>query len=185
MNDSKISVRYSKALFQLAKEQNSLDAVLEDVKLILKVSEMKEVAEFLHSPILNSTEKLKAVKSIFSDKVSKNALSFLKVVIENKRENYLAAIARNYITMYKTEQGIKTVVFTTAVEIDEELRQIINKLVSEVFQTKVELNEKLDQKLVGGYILRIDDNQIDDSISSKLKQYKRELINTSFEKKLK
>ncbi|MBN2680906.1 MAG: ATP synthase F1 subunit delta [Bacteroidales bacterium] len=184
MNQSKISVRYAKALFHLAKDNNSLPAVMDDIKLILDTAKIQELAEFINSPILNSTEKRKAINAIFENKISKHSLSFLNLVLENKRENYLNDIARNFIYMYKTDQGIKSVVFTTPVAIDETLRNNIINLVSTVFSTKVELKERIKEDLLGGYILRIDDNQIDDSISGKLKKYKRELINTSFEKKI-
>lgn len=184
MNQSKISVRYAKALFHLAKDNNSLETVMLDIQLIMNACKTKELGDFINSPVVNSTNKRKVINAVFDKKISDHSLSFLNLVLENKRENYLLDISRNFITMFKTEQGIKTVVFTTPLEIDENLRQMIIKLVGEVFQTKVELHEKVKKDLIGGYILRIDDNQIDDSVSGKLKKYERDLIKTHFEKKL-
>ncbi|HBS85427.1 MAG: ATP synthase F1 subunit delta [Bacteroidetes bacterium GWF2_38_335] len=184
MNQSKISVRYAKALFSIALEKNILEKIYQDMVLISNSGRIPEMAGLLNSPVISTTEKKKAMASLYEKKVDQITMSFLMLVIENKREIFLTDISRYFIDLHKKEHGIKTVTFITAAEIDETLRKKLIELIKSNFKTGVELNEKIDKDLIGGYILQIDDKQIDTSVSGKLKSLKRDLINTTFEKKL-
>ena len=179
MNRSKITVRYAKALFLLAKEKNVLDVIEEDMKLIFNVCQtVNEFILLLESPIITISKKQNIIHEIFKAKVHEISLSFLDLITKNKREIFIKDIARNFLDLFKKHKGIKTTVFTSAVKIDQSLRKHIIELVKKGFNTEVELIENTDEKLIGGFILRVDDQQFDASISTKLKKIKHNLINT-------
>ena len=98
-------------------------------------------------------------------------------MIENRREEYLAGISRYFLTLLKTEQDILDAEIITAAPLDESLRKSILQLIARKFNASVELHEETDKSLIGGFILRVGDQQVDASIANKLKRICNELIN--------
>ena len=176
MNDSKISVRYSRALFQSALEKKILDKVNEDMIFISEICKIPESKEFLNSPIIVPSKKEAIFHKMLGDNVEKITLSLIDLIVKNGRESFIPAIARNFIHETKKYKGITETVLTTAVKVDDKVRKQITDLISEVFKTKVELKANVDPEIVGGFILQIDDSYIDASIKNKLRKIKKELI---------
>ena len=102
MNDSKISVRYSRALFQSALEKKILDKVNQDMILISEICKIAETKEFLQSPIIVPSKKIEIFHKIFGGNVEEITLSLIDLVVKNGRESYLPAIAR--VFMHETMQ---------------------------------------------------------------------------------
>jgi F-type H+-transporting ATPase subunit delta len=176
MNDSKISVRYARALFQSALEKKVLDKVFQDMVFISEICKTTEAREFLNSPVIVPSKKEAILHKMLEGNVDKLTLSLIDLIVKNGRESYLSAIAREYIHETKKYRGITDSVLTTAVKVDEKVRKQITDLISGVFKTKVELKEIIDAEVIGGFILQIDDSYIDASIRNKLRKIKKELI---------
>lgn len=175
MNDSKISVRYSRALFQSALEKKILDEVNQDMIFISEICKIPETKEFIKSPIIVPSKKEAIFHKMLVDNVEKITLSVIDLIVKNGRESFIPAIARNFIHETKKYKGITESVLTTAVKVDDKVRKQITDLISEVFKTKVELKANVDPEIVGGFILQIDDNYIDASIKNKLRKIRKEL----------
>lgn len=175
MNDSKISVRYARALFQSALEKNILDNVNRDMILISEVCRINETKELLTSPIIPPSKKEQIFHSILEKNVEKITLSLIDLVVKNGRESFLPAIARVFISETLKYKGITESVLTTAIKVDESVKKQIADLISKVFNTKVIIEEVIDKEIIGGFILRIDDKYIDGSIRNKLRKIKKEL----------
>lgn len=175
MNDSKISVRYSRALFQSALEKKILDEVNKDMILISEICKIPETKEFIKSPIIVPSKKEAIFHKMLGDNVEKITLSLIDLIVKNGRESFIPAIARNFIHETKKYKGITESVLTTALKVDDKVRKQITDLISEVFKTKVELKANVDSEIIGGFILQIDDNYIDASIKNKLRKIRKEL----------
>lgn len=176
MNDSKISIRYSRALFQSALEKKILDKVYQDMILISEICKAAETKEFLDSPIIPPSKKEAIFHKMIGGSVEVITLSIIDLIVKNGRESFIPSIARNFIHDTKKFKGITESVLTTAVDVDDSIRKQITDLISGVFNTKVELKENIDPEIIGGFILQIDDNYIDASIRNKLRKIKKELI---------
>jgi F-type H+-transporting ATPase subunit delta len=176
MNDSKISVRYSRALFQSALEKKILDKVNQDMILISQICKTPETKEFLLSPIIIPSKKSSIFHKMLEDNVEKITLAIIDLMVKNGRESYLPAVARVFIHETLKYKGITESVLTTAVKVDAKVKKQMTDLISEVYSTKVELEEKIDPEIIGGFILRINDNYIDASIRNKLRKIKKELL---------
>jgi F-type H+-transporting ATPase subunit delta len=179
MNESIISVRYSRALFQSALEGKILEKVNEDMIFISQVCKVPETKEFLHSPIIFPSKKIEIFHAIFKGNVESITLSIIDLLVKNGRESYLPAIARVFIHETKKYKGITESVLTTAVKVDAKIKKQITDLLSDVFKTKIEIEENIDSEIIGGFILRVDDNYIDASIKNKLRKIKKELLGSS------
>jgi F-type H+-transporting ATPase subunit delta len=179
MNDSKISVRYSRALFESALEKKMLDKVYDDMKFISESCKIPELKELLLSPIIVPSKKANILHKVFGGSIEKITLSLINLVVKNGRERYLPHIARVFLHETKKHKGITESVLTTAVKVDEKAKKQIIDLVSGIFKTKVELKEIIDKDIIGGFILRVDDNYIDASVKNKLRKIEKELLGRS------
>lgn len=179
MDQSKINVRYAKAFFSLAKEKGLTGELQKDAGLISSVcSSISDFIVLIESPIVSSSGKIKAIKSIFEGKVNPLSLNFLALIVENRREKYIPGIFRNLEELYRKDEGIKTAILTTAMPLDEAIVGQIRQSLEIEFGAKVELSQIIDEELIGGFVLRIDDNQYDASISAQLKKIQEKLLQT-------
>jgi F-type H+-transporting ATPase subunit delta len=176
MNDSKISVRYSRAIFQSALDKKILDKVYQDMIFISEICKTAETKEFLLSPIIIPSRKEEIFHKMLKGNVEKITLSLIDLIVKNGREAFLPAIARDFVHETKIFRGITDSVLTTAVKVDEKIKTRIKEMISEVFKTKVELKETIDPELVGGFILQVDDKYLDASVRNKLRKIKKELL---------
>jgi F-type H+-transporting ATPase subunit delta len=82
-----------------------------------------------------------------------------------------------FLGLYKAKQGIKTVTFTSVEEINDAVRKVISNLVKEHYNADIELIEQTNKDLIGGFVLRVDDEQFDASVTNQLEKIRREFIN--------
>jgi F-type H+-transporting ATPase subunit delta len=180
MNDSKISVRYSRALFESALEKKIIDKVNQDMIFISEICKSPQTKEFLLSPIIVPSKKTAIFHKMLQGNVEKITLSMIDLMVKNGRESYLPAVARVFFYETLKYKGITESILTTAVKVDAKVKKQMTELISKVYSTKVELEEKIDPEIIGGFILRIDDNYIDASIRNKLRKIKKELLGSVF-----
>jgi len=179
MNESKISVRYSRALFELAVEKNMLDKISQDMAFIAEICKLPEAKELLTSPIIKPSRKSEILNKMLENDVDKATLSLIDLVVKNGRASFIPAIARVFITETMKYKGITKSSLTTAAPIDSKVKQQIVNMITTVFKTKVELEENIDSALIGGFILKVDDNYIDASVRNKLRKIKKELVGSA------
>jgi F-type H+-transporting ATPase subunit delta len=175
MNESKISVRYSRALFQSAAEKGQLDKVYEDMLFILEICRMSQVRELLDSPVIISSKKITILHAILDKDIEKITLSMVDLLVKNGRESYLPAVARVFRDNTLIFRGITQAQLITAVPVNDNVRKQITDLISKVFKTKVELKENIEIGIIGGFILRVNDYYIDSSVRNKLRKIKKGL----------
>ena len=176
MNLSKISVRYAKALFAVARDQNLLDQVHSDMKMLDHASEkFPAFRSFLEDPVMTPSAKKKLLHNMFEGNVSKLVIDFLDLILKNNRLSFINGVARQYGDQYREYMGITSAILTTAVEIDESTRDKIKQLVLTGTKNKVLLEGKKDNEILGGFVLQVDDKQIDASIRTQLNIIKKEL----------
>ncbi len=177
MNESKITTRYAKGLFKVAQEQNLLEQIDRDLNLVAQTLKLPEFKNFIHSPVIPISQKKQVVDGLFKDKIHQYTLSFLLLIIENRRENFLDLIIKDFHKLYKQALNITEVELTTAVELDPQLKQQFINILSKVTESNVELDHKVDEQIIGGFIIRIEDKQLDASIASQLSKLKKHITN--------
>ncbi|MFL5764734.1 MAG: ATP synthase F1 subunit delta [Bacteroidia bacterium] len=174
MQGTRAASRYAKSFIDLATEQGVLEQAYADMKLIAGVcNENHDFVTFLKSPIIKTDKKQAVLKEVFAGKLNKVTDAFVRLITDKKREIYLAEITSEFINQYKEKKKILTAVVTTANGIDETTRKKVMELVKGSGQNEVVLEEKIDKDIIGGFILRVGDKQVDASIARKLKMMKR------------
>jgi F-type H+-transporting ATPase subunit delta len=182
MNESQISVRYAKALFQSASARKVLDRVYSDMEMITETCQVAEFQYLLAVPSLAASEKCRISDSVFRDALSELSLSMIHLVIENKREIYLPAIARNFRDLYRRAKGIRAATLVTAQPLEKREVDQIRKVIKGAFREEVMLTQSLDEEIIGGFVLTIEDMQYDASVSRSLRKMKNQLMQTQIEK---
>jgi len=174
MQQSRVTIRYAKALFQLVIEQDALEQSYRDMVLLDGVcTESKELSLLLKSPIIKTDKKLKILEEIFGSQISKTTMSFINIITTKKRENLLALIASSFITLYKAHNKIETATVITAAPLDKALTTEVINFIKKHGDDNVELTEKVDSAIIGGAIIRMGDKQLDASVSKAISELRQ------------
>ncbi len=171
MADLRVASRYVKSLLGLAVEQGVLEQVHQDMLLFSKVcDENHGFLSMLRSPVIRHEKKRDVLEKIFSVKVNKLTMSIIDILTRKNREPLLPVIAKEFHNAYNEYKGVGKAYITTTTPMDAQLRNEIESIVKKLSaKNTVELHEKVDSELIGGFVLNVGDQQIDASIRSKLK----------------
>ncbi|MBT1702664.1 ATP synthase F1 subunit delta [Chryseosolibacter indicus] len=171
MADSRAASRYVKSLLGLAVEQNVLEAVHSDMLMFTKLVESnREFKLLLANPIVKHDRKRAILERLFKGKVNALTMAIFDILTRKNREPLLPAIAKEFHEAYNDYKGIRKAFVTTAVPLDSKLRAEFEGMVKNYTgKTQVELIEKVDKDMIGGFILNVGDRQVDASIKNKLK----------------
>ena len=178
MSNYRIATRYAKSLLELAIENKKLEKVFDDMAMFYSLcQESRPFNNFIKNPIINSYKKLRIFQSLFEKRIDELSYKFIDIITRKGREDILPEIGEQFLKEYRIYNKIEIVNITTTIVLDEGLKEefitLSKKLIGE--SKKIELEEKVDKDLLGGFILRIGDKQIDDSVSSKLRELKKKL----------
>lgn len=173
-----VAQTYGEALFEIAMEENLSDIMLEEVQAIGDI--LKQNPDFdkmmLH-PKISKIEKKDIMKNVFEGKVSNEMIGFLELVLSKERYVDLKDIFDYFVDKMKEEKKIGVAYVTTAAEISEEKKKVIeNKLLETTGYLKMEMHFAVDPELIGGMVIRIKDRVVDSSIRTKLAEIRKELL---------
>ncbi|MCI9253426.1 MAG: F0F1 ATP synthase subunit delta [Lachnospiraceae bacterium] len=173
-----ISKTYGDALFELAVEEDKVDALLEEIGQLQQVlSENEEFGRLMNHPKIIKEEKIQVAKNVFGGRLSDELLGFLIIIISKDRYRDIDAILDYFVAEVKQYKGIGVATVTTAVPLrEEQCRKIERRLLDTTSYTKMEMNYLLDKSLIGGMVIRIGDRVVDSSISTKLNELQKELL---------
>jgi F-type H+-transporting ATPase subunit delta len=175
MNSTKAASRYAKALLELAIEQGNLDKVAADMAYMHKVcTDEKDFVILLNSPIIKSDKKISIFQSIFGD-FDRLSSMFIELIAKNRREYMLGEIASSFGAQLKAHKGIVPVTLISAKSLNAKTKDVIMEKISASVKGKLEVTEVIDESLIGGFVVRMDDKQIDASISTQFKNLKQRL----------
>lgn len=184
MNQSKIHVRYAKALFSFSLEKGVLDEVKKDMDLLISLfSENENFFGLSNNPAIKGEKKRKIFSELFEERIHPVSFSFMELLLENKREEFIPGIARHYIDLYKREKNIKAVTLTSAEKLDDESVRLILVNLQDILCCEVEFDLKTDENLIGGFQLIIDDLLVDASVQGELRKIKNKLLSTGIKVK--
>ena len=173
MKGTRAAIRYAKAILDLAKDQKTAPAVNDDMKqIVATVAASKELQMLLDSPIVKVAQKTAALKEIFAN-TNPITEGLVNVLAENKRLNLLAVTANEYTNLFDADSGKQKAVVTTAIPLTEALNTQVLAKVKELTGKDAVIENKIDESILGGFILRVGDIQYNASIANKLNNLKR------------
>ena len=174
---SRAAIRYAKAILDIAQSSGKAEAVNNDMKsIVTSVGDSAELKEFLASPVIKMDVKKSAVSEIFSS-VQNETNSLFQLLFENKRFEILESVAKEYKRLFHESNGVEVAKVTTAIAITPELESKVLAKIAEFSNKKITIENTIDPSIIGGFILRVGDQQYNASVANKLGELKREFSN--------
>lgn len=186
MNNPRLAGRYAKSLLDLAIEQNSLEAVLTDVKRLQSITTgNRDFAALLRSPVVPADKKGKVIEAVITGKVSPLTFSFVQLLTRKSRESYLPEIVKAFTEQYNELKQIHHIKITTATEISDTLKTaIVDKVKLDAGIQNVELETAVREELIGGFKLEMGGTLVDATILRDLKFVKKQFADNEYIQKL-
>jgi F-type H+-transporting ATPase subunit delta len=177
ISKSQVGKRYSKALYEVADEQNSVEEILEDLKSLKVVyTENPTLGFALAGHSLSVAEKNKIMDSL-KQPFGELMQNFLSMLFENNRMDSVVEIADAYIEKYDSENGIVEVTVTSTIELSAEQEEQMKSVVKQRFSVnEVNLTKIVDPSIIGGVIIRVGDQVIDGSVLKRFTAVKNLLL---------
>jgi F-type H+-transporting ATPase subunit delta len=166
---------YSRSLFEVAKEQDKLDVVREQLgEFADALSDNRDLQVFLFSPYFSTAEKEDGLHKVL-DGADPAVENFLELLIEKHRMPVLFRIRRQFEALWQDENRLLPVQVTSAVELDDKTVEQIKDSIAEQTDRKIELTAEVDPDILGGIVLRVGNSILDASIKNRLETLRRQV----------
>ena len=170
--------RYSLALYELASESNVLSQVEDQSLSILSlISSSKDFSNLIKDPTNNQDDLLKVINGISDNNKFESLLkSFLSFLVTKRRFFYVEQILKSFIETCSKKRGELKAELKSAKELSsDEISKITDELTKN-FSSKIKLNYKHDESLIGGLVLQVGSTMVDTSIKNKLQSIENRMI---------
>ena len=167
---------YARSLFQVAREQDKLDVVRDELGQVSEIlEENHDMRLFFFSPYFSTEEKREGLRSTIegADPVTMNLLD---VLVENHRLPVVPRIRREYERLWRDANDLLPVTVTSAVELDDAVVARIGEEIGRQTGRKVELTRTVDPSIVGGFIVRVGNSILDSSIKNRLENLRKQIV---------
>ncbi|WP_111308772.1 ATP synthase F1 subunit delta [Confluentibacter sediminis] len=176
MAGSRAAIRYAKAVLSLASDEKTAEAVNTEMKLIANtIAQSKDLRDVLKSPVVSSSVKKSVLLEVFKNS-NKAILNLIDTLISNNRIDIFSDVAERYNQLFDESKGIELATVTTAVPLTDDLKKKVLVKAKELTGKDIEVENVIDESIIGGFILRIGDIQYNASIANQLSKLKREFI---------
>ena len=166
---------YARSLFEVAKEQDKLDKVRDELgEFADALDGNRELQVFFFSPYFSTTEKQDGLDKAISG-ADETIVNFLKLLIENHRMPVVFRLRRVFDELWQEENKLLPVQVTSAVELDPGTVSQIGDRIAEQTGRKVELSSDVDPDILGGIVVRVGNSILDASIRNRLEQLRRQV----------
>lgn len=184
MDQGLIPQRYARALYKVTLERSCSQPLYDIMKKMAdSFAAEPELGHVIENPYVDAERKQSllltaaGISSDDKDIATETLIDFIKLLIQNKRIEYVRECAIAYIDLYRKERNISTVKVTSAASLTPEASEKIRKIVSERNPDSIlEYEETVNPDLIGGFTILIDNNMLDASIKNELKQLRLKLL---------
>jgi F-type H+-transporting ATPase subunit delta len=174
---SRAAIRYAKAILEISLSNGNAVNVNEDMlSIVTSIAGSAELIDFLSSPIISSEVKMNALSEVFVT-VQSETKSLFRLLHENKRFEILAQVASQYNMLFDQMNNVEVAKVTTAFPITADLESKVLAKIATISDKKITIENIVDPKIIGGFILRIGDKQYNASVANGLQELKREFSN--------
>ena len=172
------SERYSRALFEVAKESGEIDKIEQDIiNFQFLLNSSLETKNFIHNPTL-SKDNQNNVLNLLAEKLnfSKNLKNFMFLLIEKRRIFFVEKIIDSFVKLCSQKRGELKASLISSKELSKAEIEVISKDLSSLMGSTIKFDYKVDKNLIGGLKLQLGSFMIDTSIKNKLKQFEQNML---------
>lgn len=169
-----VANRYASALFEAGIDLDKIKEFNNELDFLGKIFQGEErLLQILHHPKIGKSEKKSLIDILFKDKISLEMINFLYILIDKRREGYILEIVEEYKTLFNKHENIIKVVAITAVPMEDKAKGKLITVLKDKLRKTVELTNEIDNKLIGGVLLKIEDKLIDGTVKGQLESMGR------------
>lgn len=181
MNEGLIPQRYAKALYKLAVERGNADLVYHEMKPVANsFASNPGLQKALANPFVKREDKEKLLLTAAGDMVEDEYRSFVKLILDRKRADFAQLMALAYCDLYRKEKKIARVKIITASKLGETMMQKLRDIVTEAYpDMTLEFSYEIDPELIGGFVIDVDGQRLDASISNEIEQLRLKLLRSN------
>jgi len=177
MSSYNIATRYANALMQLATEKEILEQVSNDMEIIYDgISSSKELRTILKSPVIKTDKKQSILTKIFDNKISDVSSEFIQFILKKNREELIHEIIKRFRELYNLKINRVEAEVISSIELTEQQKKELHSSLIAYTQKEVLLNFSLDESLIGGFIVKINDTVLDSSVKQQLGKLRKKLF---------
>lgn len=182
MPNPRLAARYAKSLIDLAIEKGQLEQVFADMQWLQAVNKSnKDFVNLLRSPIIKADTKKKILSAVTAGNLGELVSAFNNLLITKGRESNLPEIVTAFIAQYKKHKNIQVIKLTTAAPVSDALKNaIVEQVKKSAGFEHIELEEKVNPDIIGGFVLQVGDQLVDASISYDLRTIAKQFENNDF-----
>ncbi len=174
MSEFKVASRYAKSLIDLAVEQNNLDKIKTEMEQFLEVLRVNtELQAVLKNPIIKQDKKMQILSGIFQEKIDPLVMTYFNLIVRKGRGGILFATGQEFIRQYNEVKGIVHATVTSASELSDANKTALVAQLEKEIGAKIILKNTVDPSLIGGFLVKVGDRQIDASIAGRLNKLER------------
>lgn len=168
---------YAEALFKVAKAENSLDNVEEELSRLKNLlSKSGELKEFIHNARIDTSEKKGALIEVLGKDTTLITLNFLNLIIDQNRQRELPEIIDEYFNLTSSFRNKITAYVISSVPLTEDLIREMEKMLSNLARKDVLIKNEVDESIIGGFIIRIKEKVLDASIQGQFRKLKEKIV---------
>jgi F-type H+-transporting ATPase subunit delta len=177
MIESQVARRYASALFRTAKRVDQVDRILDDLKAIADLLRGDpNLKNFLEAPQILDQYKRELITTVFKHLVSEVLFSFLLLVLNKHRIEYLLAMTAEYERLVKEDQGILQARIITARALDSIFKSRLKEELEKSTDKKIEIILRIEPQIIGGIVVILGNKIIDQSIKHELDELKEKML---------
>lgn len=180
MAEQKVSARYASSLLDSANQKNLLDAVSNDIEFISTVLKQNpNLNRMLENPVVKPEIKSSILEEIFKSKINPETMEFMLFVIKKKREEILSSILEKFKELRDIKLGFVNVDVSVASEFSDSQKSELQNRLESMLEKKLRMSYRIDNKLIGGFIVQAGDTVYNASIKHQLDLLKKHFIEAS------
>ena len=179
MNEGLIPGRYAKALYKVADERNCAERMYELMHTLSRQLILcSDIQSVISNPFVSDSDKTQLIITAAGATDSDTTFrDFLKLLETKHRIGFLSHIALAYETIYRKQNDIHRVEVVSAAPLDKTVEDRIKALVQKQLKgAKMEYESVIDPSIIGGFIINIDNERLDASLDTQLKEIRQNLI---------
>ncbi|NOX64444.1 MAG: ATP synthase F1 subunit delta [Chlorobi bacterium] len=177
MSNYNIATRYANALMELASEKDILDQVADDMQMVFNgIAGSKELRTILKSPVIRPEKKETILNEIFKDKVGDVSNSFIQFIVKKNREDVIYDILKRFKELYNIKINRVEAYIKSCVELTEAQKKQLQSSLEEFTKKEVMPFYSIDESLIGGFVVKINDTVLDSSIKQQLNRLRKKLF---------
>jgi len=176
MSGSVVAKRYAFAFFEVASENNQVDAVEKELQLFKQtIEDNPAFLQFLQHPQISKEAKKQEFAVIFKDQISETTLNFLSLLIDKNREEIFTKVPKFFTEKANQARGLVDAVVTSVKPLSDEQKKDLTASFKQLLNKEIRIHNELNDSIMGGVVVQIGDRLYDGSVAGRLNRLQQSL----------